>query len=134
MLIGAYFPGYTPTEAELAFVKKSHDDCVAFLNICGGFIPSQLAGLLVGKTATAPRVMVSELQKQDPRTNWVEKRCVRDGKIWTSGALLNGLDLMREFMHEYWPELTSYVIPLGGMPVRSVDYEGVDGLPVPVTL
>ena len=131
MLIGAYFPGYTPNEAELAFVRKSYDDSTAFLTICGGFIPAQLAGILVGKTATAPRFMVPELQKQDPRTNWVEKRYVQDGKIWTSGALLNGLDLMREFMLEYWPDLTRITIPLGGLPVRDVDYDSADGFAVP---
>jgi hypothetical protein len=76
--------------------------------------------------------MVPELQKQDPRTTWVEKRFVRDGKIWTSGALLNGLDLMREFMMVYWPELTRITIPLAGLPVRSVEYQGTDGLPVPL--
>jgi transcriptional regulator GlxA family with amidase domain len=130
--MGAYFPGYTPTEAELAFIRKAHDESTAFLSICGGFIPAELAGVLAGKTATAPRFMVPELQKQDPRTTWVEKRYVRDGKIWTSGALLNGLDLMREFMLEYWPELTKIAIRLGGLPVRSIDYQGTDGLLVPV--
>jgi transcriptional regulator GlxA family with amidase domain len=132
VLMGAYFPGYHPTEAELAFVRKAHDESTAFLSICGGFLPAQLAGVLAGKTATAPRFMISELQKQDPRTVWKEKRCVRDGKIWTSGALLNGLDLMREFMLEYWPELTKIAIPLGGWPVRDNEYHGTDGFPVPL--
>ncbi|KAH7371746.1 class I glutamine amidotransferase-like protein [Pyrenochaeta sp. MPI-SDFR-AT-0127] len=131
VLMGAYFPGYNPNETELAFIRKAYDESTAFLTICGGFLPAQLAGVLAGKTATAPRFMVSELQKQDPRTSWVEKRYVCDGKVWTSGALLNGLDLMREFMLEYWPELTRIAIPLGGWPVREVDYHGTDGYPVP---
>jgi len=130
VLIGAYFPGYTPTEAELTFIRKAHDESIAFLTICGGFIPAQLAGVLAGKTCTAPRFMVGELQKQDPRTTWVEKRWVRDGKIWTSGALLNGLDLMRAVALEYWPELAKVAISLGGIPVRDVDYVGLDGFPV----
>lgn len=132
VLMGAYFLGYTPTEAELSFIRKAHDECTAFISICGGVFPAQLAGVLVGKTVTAPRFMVPMLQKEDPRTTWVEKRYVRDGKIWTSGALLNGLDLMRDFALEYWPELAKITIPLGGTPVRSVDYEGTDGLPVPL--
>lgn len=132
MLLGAYFPTYKPTEAEIAFIRKAHSESAAFLTICGGFLPAELAGVLDGKTATAPRFMVPELQNQDPRTTWVEKRYVRDGKVWTSGALLNGLDLMRAFMLEYWPQLTNIAIPLGGWPVRSVDYQGMDGLPVPV--
>jgi len=82
--------------------------------------------VLAGKTATAPRFMVPELQKQDPRTNWVEKRCVRDGKVWTSGALLNGLDLMREFILEYWPGFAKVGMALGGWPVRDVEYSETD--------
>jgi transcriptional regulator GlxA family with amidase domain len=128
VLIGAYLPDYSPTEAELAFIRKAHDNCLAFLTICGGFMPAQLAGILVGKTATAPRFWVPKLQKEDPRTTWVDKRYVRDGKIWTSGALLNGLDMMREFMLENWPELTKVSISLGGWPVRDVEYHGNDGL------
>jgi transcriptional regulator GlxA family with amidase domain len=118
---------YNPNEAELAYIRKTHEECAAFLTICGGFLAPQLAGILAGKTATAPRFMLPELKKQDPRTQWVDKRFARDGKVWTSGALLNGLDLMREFMLEYWPELTANAISLGGIPVRDVEYVGQDG-------
>ncbi|PVH97902.1 class I glutamine amidotransferase-like protein, partial [Periconia macrospinosa] len=123
VLMGAYLPHYTPTESELAFVRKAYADCSAFISICGGFVPAQLAGVLEGKTATAPRFMVPELNKQDPRTTWVEKRYVRDGKVWTSGALLNGLDLMNAFLDEYWPELSAYAKSIGSWPIRSVEYE-----------
>lgn len=92
-------------------------------------LAAQLAGVFVGKTVTAPRFMVPELQKQDPRTNWVEQRWVRDEKVWTSGALLNGLDLMREFMCTYWPELADVAVRIGGLPIREEKYVGKDGLP-----
>jgi hypothetical protein len=52
--MGAYYPGYTPSEAELAYIRKSNDESSAFLAICGGFQPAMLAGVLAGKTATAP--------------------------------------------------------------------------------
>ena len=128
VLIGAYIIGYNPTEAELAFVRKAHDESSAFMTICGGMMAAQAAGVLVGKTATAPRFMV-ELLKQDPRTTWVDRRWARDGKIWTSGALLNGLDMMREFLLETWPELGASAVNLGGVPIRSAEYEGSDGMP-----
>lgn len=114
------------------FIRKSHAQSSAFLTICGGFLPAQLAGVLVGKTCTAPRFAVPELQKQDPRTTWVDRRWASDGKVWTSGTLLNGIDLIREFMKTYWPELAAVAIPLGGFPVRSEEYVGTDGLPVPL--
>jgi hypothetical protein len=89
---------------------------------------AQLAGVLAGKTATAPRFFLPIVKEKDPRTQWVDKRYVRDGKVWTSGALLNGLDLMREFMLEYWPELATHAISLGSLPVRDVEYVGREGL------
>jgi transcriptional regulator GlxA family with amidase domain len=126
--MGAYNMGYTPNEAELAFVRKAYDESTAFLTICGGFQAAHLAGLLVGKMATAPRFMLEELKKQDPRTTWVDRRFVRDGKLWTSGALLNGQDLIRAFTMEHWPQLGSICLPVGGWPVRSAEYEGSEGL------
>lgn len=128
VLMGAYMMGYNPTPAELAFIASAHESCTALITICGGMLAAQLSGVLDGKTATAPRFMIAELQKQDPRTTWVEKRFVRDGKVWTSGALLNGLDLMREFMRTYWPELAEVSVRIGGLPIRDVDYVGSDGM------
>ncbi|KAH7406351.1 class I glutamine amidotransferase-like protein [Phaeosphaeria sp. MPI-PUGE-AT-0046c] len=128
VLVGAYIIGYTPTAAELAFIASAHASCAAFITICGGMLAAQQAGVLAGKTATAPRFMVAELQAKDPRTTWVEKRYVRDGKVWTSGALLNGLDLMREFMRTYWPELAEVSVRIGGVPERANEYVGSDGM------
>lgn len=91
-------------------------------------IPAQLAGVLAGKTATAPRPWVPLLEKEDPRTTWVEnKRFVRDGKLWTSGTLLNGLELMTAFTRTYWPDLAEFMIRLGGLPDRPVEYLGDEG-------
>jgi transcriptional regulator GlxA family with amidase domain len=52
--MGAHKPGYKLTEVELEFVRKSYDHCVALLNICGGIIAAEMAGMLKGKTCTAP--------------------------------------------------------------------------------
>ncbi|KAF1968164.1 class I glutamine amidotransferase-like protein [Bimuria novae-zelandiae CBS 107.79] len=123
VLIGAYFPDYTLTEADLAFIRKTYDESAAFMTICGGFLAARIAGVLEGHTCTAPRYMIDILRKEDPRTTWVEKRACRSGKVWTSGALLNGLDMMREFAKTYWPELTEVCVPLSGWPERSLEYE-----------
>jgi transcriptional regulator GlxA family with amidase domain len=125
--MGAYLPSYTPTSTELALVRKSYDDCTAFIAICGGMMAAQLAGILVDKTAAAPRFIIPMLQKQDPRTTWVDRRWVREGTMWTSGALLNGLDLMEAFMKTYWPELAELAARVGALPFRSVEYVGYDG-------
>lgn len=92
------------------------------MTICAGMLPAQMAGVLADHTCTAPSFMLP-LLKQDTRTKWVEKRAHRDGKVWTSGALLNGLDLMKMFVMTYWPEMAAFAAPLGGWPERSLEFE-----------
>jgi transcriptional regulator GlxA family with amidase domain len=130
--MGAQTMGYQPTEGELEFIRKSYDHSVAFLNICGGIIQAQLAGVLKGKTCTAPRILLPLIRQQAPDTNWVEKRYVQDGKIWTSGTLLNGLDLMRAFVTHTWGNegpgaIAQFLLQLGHFPIRDVDYKDAPG-------
>ena len=83
------------------------------------------AGLFKGKTVTAPRFMLDQLRQNDSSVNWVEERWHRDGKLWTSGALLNGLDLMRAFGTEYWGgegSLMQFGLESGHYPQRDVNY------------
>jgi transcriptional regulator GlxA family with amidase domain len=124
--MGAANIGYEPKETELAFIRKVWTECSAFITICGGMDGPLKAGILEGKTATAPLPLIPSLREQAPGTNWLEKRWVRDGKLWTSGALLNGLDLMRNFCLETWggeKTLANYMVKFGAWPVRDVDYK-----------
>lgn len=123
--MGAHQMIYTPNQAELDFVRKSYESCSAFLTICAGCVPAIAAGLLKGKSATAPKMMLDQLRNDEPETTWVEKRWHRDGKIWTSGVLLNGLELMRAFTTEYWGGeggLAEFAMTLGDWPKRGVNY------------
>lgn len=117
------------SENELDFVRKAYDDSSAFITVCGGVEIPRQAGLLEGKTATGPRFILDGFRQQSPGTTWVEKRWVRDGKLWTSGALLNGLDLMYNFCNEYWgggeDTLFSFLAEIGGWINRDNDYKDV---------
>ncbi|KAI6754520.1 hypothetical protein HG530_012272 [Fusarium avenaceum] len=129
VLIGAHAMSYTPDDTELAFVRKAWNDCSAFLTICGGVLVPLQAGILEDKTATAPTIILENLRKQSPGTNWVTKRWVRDGKLWTSGALLNGTDMMTNFLKAYWGKsddsLVGFLSKLGAWPDRDIDYKDV---------
>ncbi|KAK4198585.1 class I glutamine amidotransferase-like protein [Triangularia verruculosa] len=135
VLIGAHRFGYNLTETELTFLRKAYDECSAFLTICGGVQAPLSAGLLEGKTATGPRFFLDVLRQQAPGTNWVEKRWVSDGKLWTSGALLNGTDMVAAFQREVWggksltaeDSLVEFMARLGSVPVRDIDYKDDDG-------
>ena len=126
VLLGAQEYGYAPTEAEFKFMRKSYDDCAAFITVCAGSQAALQAGLLKNKSATAPRFALDQFRQLAPETRWVAERWHRDGKLWTSGALVNGLDLMRAFGTEYWGSgegtLMQYMLDIGHYPQRDLEY------------
>lgn len=70
------------------------------------------------------------MREQAPEVNWVEKRWVRDGKLWTSGSVLNGTDMMRAFGREIWGGrmggkggLLERMERVGAWPARDVDFK-----------
>ena len=74
-------------------------------------------------------MMIPYLQKEAPGVNWQDKRWVQDGKIWTSGALLNGIDLMAAFVRQTWghgekKDLVEWTLEATGWNLgRSVNYD-----------
>lgn len=125
-IIGAHRYGYTPTETEVNFVRKTYASCAAMLTICGGIAVPLQAGILSGKTATGPRFELDMLRALAPGVKWVDRRWVRDGSLWTSGALLNGLDMARAFAEQVWgrerAELVQWLSYHGSWVSREVDY------------
>ncbi|KIW19678.1 hypothetical protein PV08_00252 [Exophiala spinifera] len=123
--MGAHNVGYQPNEVELAYVRKAYENSSAFITVCGGIQAALDAGVLKGKSATCPRFLLPYARKTAPDTKWEEKRWQRDGKLWTSGALLNGLDLIRAFGKEMWGgegSLVNYWLEMGHFPERDVNY------------
>jgi transcriptional regulator GlxA family with amidase domain len=127
VMIGAHNAPYQANKAELAFIAKQYEGCTAFLAICGGFEAPLQAGIYKGKTATAPRFIIPHLKQTVTDVNWVEKRYEHDGKLWTSGALTNGLDMVVAWGTSVWGNkedtLLGTLLPLGSWPSRDVDYK-----------
>ena len=135
VLMGAHGYEYQPNEAELAFIRKTFESCKYFLCICGGMMAPLQAGILHGRRATAPRMMLQQLKKDVPDVDWTEKRWEHDGKLWISGALLNGLDMMKAFAEEVLGgkekgSLMSVLLDIGAWPVRDAMYKGREGFGV----
>ncbi|KAL2811569.1 class I glutamine amidotransferase-like protein [Aspergillus granulosus] len=126
-LLGAGHISHEPSEAESAYIRKVHESCTALLTVCGGFVPVLCAGLLEGKTATAPRLFLPMFKEKAPGVNWVDKRYVNDGKIWTTGVLLNGMDMIAAFGRSVWGETVDKLITDGSWPERDVEYRDDDG-------
>ncbi|KAJ6784652.1 hypothetical protein PWT90_03215 [Aphanocladium album] len=129
VLIGAHHIDYVTTDAECAFIRKAYSTCSAFMTVCGGILIAVEAGLVSGKTVTGPRFMFPQLRAAAPDATWIEKRYVQDGKLWTSGALHNGLDMMAAFMRQTWgaevqgPNLVEWGLVLGSGLNRDIDYK-----------
>ncbi|KAF2717748.1 class I glutamine amidotransferase-like protein [Polychaeton citri CBS 116435] len=125
VLMGAHIGPGQPSETELVYVRKAYEECSAFISICGGMMVPLAAGLLDGKTCTAPRELLNKLRTRSPEVDWVERRWVQDGKLWTSGTLLNGLDLMKAFVEHIWGgpgTLAESVIAMGAWPIRQNEF------------
>ncbi|OQN96624.1 hypothetical protein B0A48_17054 [Cryoendolithus antarcticus] len=129
LLMGAHEMHYKLSEGEIKFIQKCNVESHALLFICGGCLAALQAGILKGKTATAPRPMVEMMRQMNPEVDWVTKRYAHDGKIWTSGALLNGTDMTKAFALETWGggegSLVEMGMRLGGYPYRDVNYADV---------
>jgi transcriptional regulator GlxA family with amidase domain len=126
--MGAHNPNYNMTDGEKAFIRKCNSNCVAFLFVCASFMAALQTGLLESKTATAPRFMLEQLRNAHPGVKWVEKLRPHDGKIWTTGTLLNDIDMTQAFALETWGgkgSLVELVVRLGGYPCRDIDYADV---------
>ncbi|KAL8705832.1 MAG: hypothetical protein Q9201_001055 [Fulgogasparrea decipioides] len=100
LLIGGPHPSYRPSPPVQRFLRTQYDHVRAFMTVCSGYVPALFSGILDGKTATAPRELLPLLREKAPGVQWVERRWVRDGKIWTSGAVANGQEMMVGFMRE----------------------------------
>lgn len=128
--MGANNGEYQLTEGETAFIRKAYDECSAFLSICGGIFSMYKAGLLEGKKVSCPRPILEVARKHMLGTNWIDKRWSRDGKIWSSGTLLNGTDLIRGFAEETWGGRSGMIeamLDAGAYPTRDIDYKDFHG-------
>ena len=93
------------------------------------------AGILDGKRATAPRQMLAQLKRDIPGVKWLDQRYVHDGKLWTSGSLLNGTDMMAQFALEAFgarngekEKLADYMVDVCCWPSRGVEYKEGEGM------
>lgn len=96
-------------EKVIAFLQEKSRTCQAVLSVCTGSYLMQTAGLLKGKRATTHWAYLTHL-REDPTVTLVEERFVHDGKIWTSGGVSAGMDMMLAFIaHTYGNETAAAV-------------------------
>ena len=77
---------YKPTDALNGFIKGHFNSGTDVLSVCTGVIPAAHAGVLKGRKATGPRMLIPELKEKFPEAVWEDKRWTSDGNLWASGA------------------------------------------------
>jgi hypothetical protein len=102
---------------ERAFIRNITDNpnTIATMTICTGVNILASSGALAGHNATAPYILYPLLEKRHPEVKWGWTRWVKaaDGKLWTSGSIGNGLDMVSAFMKDYFwdrAELVEFVL------------------------
>jgi transcriptional regulator GlxA family with amidase domain len=80
------------------------------MTTCIGSMVLAAVGLLDGKRATINKQVIDIVEKRFPETEWVrDERWVVDGKFWTGGGAITGIDMMYALMK-------SDRFQLGGLP------------------
>ncbi|KAF2742348.1 class I glutamine amidotransferase-like protein [Sporormia fimetaria CBS 119925] len=116
-------PGVRPEEEVLEFVKRHVEKGVELMTVCSGVFVAGYAGVLDGRKATGTRGVMNMLEKEFPNVTWVDKRYTRDGRIWSSGGVTNGMDLAAVYLREKWPQVADTVLAMADVDVRPEGYE-----------
>ncbi|EFW23277.1 hypothetical protein D8B26_006774 [Coccidioides posadasii str. Silveira] len=122
-------PNQVPSDDLKTFVREHHDVGTTILSICTGCIVAAHAGILNGKRATGPRIMIPGLREQFPKVKEWDGSCrfVKDGNVWSSGSIANGFDLAIAYLRENYPApLVDVVCDLSEVAERPSEY--VSGL------
>lgn len=120
-------PRYVTTPAEQEFIRAKYAEVSAVLTVCTGIMPALQSGIIAGR-ATAPRAMLPFLSQVAPDVEWVDKRWTTsdDGKLWSSGAVTNGLDMMAAFVREAGviePEIGNIICSIHDIGNRPQEYD-----------
>jgi transcriptional regulator GlxA family with amidase domain len=87
---------------------------------CTGALAIAPSGVLDGKTATTNHGVLQLAKQLSPNVNWVQKRWVEDGNIWTAGGACAGMDMMAHWV------IKNYGMELAKMSFFGLDYEPRD--------
>lgn len=96
----------------IGFISKQAEGCHSVLSVCTGAFLLHRAGLLSGKRATTHRNSLDRLRALGDVTV-VERRFVRDGRIWTAAGVSAGMDLMLAFIADYSGEEAAAKVQFG---------------------
>jgi transcriptional regulator GlxA family with amidase domain len=93
------------------FVSGQAETCRVILSVCTGSFILHSAGLLKSKKATTHFSMLDNLRNLDG-VEVIEKRFIKDGKVWTSAGVSAGIDMALELIAQEAGEETAGKVQL----------------------
>lgn len=121
-----------------SFIRQKFTEVHSVLSVCTGIFPLARSGVLSGLEVTATRSFLPMLRAEFPDVTFVEKRWVSgvDNKsartdeggvkrpeVWTSGGIVNGIDLVHAYLKTKFPlEVTKIITEVAEVTERSQDY------------
>jgi transcriptional regulator GlxA family with amidase domain len=89
LLIGGPMPSHRPAAAD-KFMKEVAKETKNILTACTGAMWLASSGVLDGKKATTNRMFLGMAKQMYPKVEWMDRRWIVDGEIWTSGGAFAG--------------------------------------------
>ena len=122
-----------------SFIRQKFTEVHSVLSVCSGIFPLARSGVLSGLEVTATRMFLPRLRIEFPDVTFVEKRwvsgienksakSVSDGgekrpEVWTSGGIVNGIDLVHAYLKtKFPPEVTKIITEVAEVTERSQNY------------
>ncbi|KFY35963.1 hypothetical protein V494_05447 [Pseudogymnoascus sp. VKM F-4513 (FW-928)] len=132
LLIGGPYPSFFLNVPDVFanFIRERVDGLEGLFTTCTGAMVAATVGVLDGKTATTNHQYLELAKKQKPEVNWSSKQWVADGKFWTAGGAVAGMDM---FAHWVTEKCGREVAETAYM---ALDFEprDVNGKPVPLKM
>lgn len=125
-----YLPGPSPHHMPppteyLEFLRNHSTTGATIMSVCTGSLLVAHAGLVRGKTATAPRFLIPQMRKQFPEAKfWDENsRMTRDGNLYMSGGITNGNDMVAQYLRDNYPApLVNTILHVAEIDARPAQY------------
>jgi len=111
-----------------AFVRgHAAQENTTIMTICLGIYVAAQAGIIEGKNVTGTGGYLPDLEKKF-KANWVKRRWMSDGNIWTSGTVTNGNDMIAAYLRQLYPgPLSQTVCAIADVGDRGQDFPPSDG-------
>jgi transcriptional regulator GlxA family with amidase domain len=99
LFIPGPLPDYVAPPNVAAYIRRAAVETPIVMSVCSGSLVLAQLGILDGKPASTNAEMTDFARKAYPKVQWQDGvRWTVDGKLWTSGGVIEGISMMANFI------------------------------------